>query len=151
MSMTERMFIIIDNFLLSYCLAYYSFDVFKYKNQRHQIDDFFSSYNKRYARSVEFLTKKMEDIKITDDIFLGNNLSYEENFLNSVIEKFGKEIKDCKISFYLHRKNLSICCETLTMTETIARKSLKIVDPLMDEHFFQTNRLRQLGCCAHYR
>ena len=41
----------------------------------------------------------MEEIKITDDIFLGNDLSYEEFFLNSVIEKFGQEIKDCEVSF----------------------------------------------------
>ena len=46
--------------------------------------------------------KKMEEIKTTDDIFLGNDLSCEENFLNSVIEKFGQEIKDCEVSFYLH-------------------------------------------------
>ena len=102
------------------------------------------------ACSIEFLTEKMEEVKIADDIFLGNDLSYEENFLNRVIEKFGKELKDCEVSFYLHRKNMSICCETLTMTETIARKLLKIVDRLMDEHFFQTNGLRQLGWCAHY-
>ena len=38
----------------------------------------------------------------------------------------------------------------MTMRETIARKLLKIVDRLMDEHFFQTNGLRQLGWCAHY-
>ena len=55
----------------------------------------------------------MEEIKITDDIFLGNDLSYEENFLNSVIEKFGQEIKDCEVSCYLHRKSLTICCETI--------------------------------------
>ena len=42
------------------------------------------------ACSIEFLTEKMEEIKITDGIFLGNDLSYEEKFLNSVIEKFGK-------------------------------------------------------------
>ena len=111
---------------------------------------FFQVTIKNMACGIEFLTEKMEEIKITDDIFLGNDLSYEENFLNSVIEKFGKEIKDCEVSFYLHRKNMSICCETLTMTETIARKLLKIVDRLMDEHFFQTNGLRQLGWCAHY-
>ena len=45
---------------------------------------------------------------------------------------------------------MSICCQTLTMTETIARKLLKIIDRLMDEHFFQTNGLRELGWCAHY-
>ena len=51
---------------------------------------FFQVTIKNMACSIEFLTEKMEDIKITDGIFLGNDLSYEENFLNSVIEKFGK-------------------------------------------------------------
>ena len=45
---------------------------------------------KNMACSVEFLTKKMEHTKIIDDIFLGNDLSYEENFLNRVIKKFGQ-------------------------------------------------------------
>ena len=56
----------------------------------------------------------------------------------------------CEVSFYLHRRYMSICCETITMTDEIARKLLKSVDWLMDEHFFQTNCLRQLGWCAHY-
>ena len=45
---------------------------------------------------------------------------------------------------------MSICCETLIMTKTIAKKLLKIVDQLMDEHSFQTYGLRQLGWCTHY-
>ena len=92
----------------------------------------------------------MEEIKLTDDNFLGHDFTYEESFLNSVIEKFGQEIKDCKVSFYLHRKSMSICWEKTTMTDVIARKLLKIVDRLMDEHFFQTNALRKLGWCSHY-
>ena len=51
---------------------------------------FFQVTIKNMACSIEFLTEKMEEIKITDGIFLGNDLSYEENFLNSVIEKSGK-------------------------------------------------------------
>ena len=34
---------------------------------------------------------------------------------------------------------MSICCETSIMTETLARKLLKLTDGLMDEHFFQNN------------
>ena len=93
---------------------------------------FFQVTIKNMACSIEFLTQKMEDINITDDIFLENDLSYEENFLYSVIEKFEKEIKDREVSFDLHRKNMSICSETLTMTKIIARKLSKIVDQLMD-------------------
>ena len=124
--MTERMFIITGAFLFGYCLGYYSFDIFKYKNRKHQIRYLFQVIIKNMACSIEFLTEKMEEVKIADDIFLGNDLSYEENFLNRVIEKFGKELYILFI--YLHRKNMSICCEALTMTETIGTKSLKIVD-----------------------
>ena len=55
-----------------------------------------------------------------------------------------------KVSYYLHKRNMSICCETSTMTETLARKLLKSTDWLMDEHVFQNNGLRELGWCSHY-
>ena len=102
------------------------------------------------ACSVDFLTKKLEQIKISDDIFFGNDLSYEEKFVNNLIEKIEQEIDDCEVSYYLSKKSMSICCESLTMTETIARKLLKLADWLMDEHFFQKNGLRELGWCSNY-
>ena len=80
------------------------------------------------ACSVDFLTKKLEEIKISDDIFLGNDLSYKEKILNSVIEKIEQEIDDCEVSYYLSKKSKSICNESLTTTKTIARKLLKLVD-----------------------
>ena len=43
---------------------------------------------------------------------------------------------------------MSVCCETSTMTETLARKLLKLTDRLMDEQFFQNNGLRELGWCS---
>ena len=45
---------------------------------------------------------------------------------------------------------MSICCETTTMTHVIARKLLKLVDRLMDEHFLQTNGLREPAWCSNY-
>ena len=76
------------------------------------------------ACSVDFLTKKLEEIKISDDIFFGNDLSYEEKFVNNVIEKIEQEIDDCEVFYYVSKESMSICCESLTMTETIARKFL---------------------------
>ena len=32
------------------------------------------------ACSVDFLTKKLEEIKVSDDVFLGNDLSNEKKF-----------------------------------------------------------------------
>ena len=88
------------------------------------------------VQSIEVLTEKMQSIKIGDDIFLGNDLSYEKNFLNQVIEDCGKKITDCEVSFYLSKKSMSFCCETLAMTETIADKLLDVVDLSIEQHFF---------------
>ena len=82
------------------------------------------------ACSIDFLTKKLEEIKISNDIFLGND--------------------NCEVSYYVNKRSISICCESLTMTENIARNLLRMVDWLMDEHFFQKNGLRELGWCSHY-
>ena len=86
--------------------------------------------------SVDFLTKKLEEIKISDDVFLGNELSYEEKFINNLIKKIVKEIDDCEVSYFLSKKSMSICCESLTMTKTIAKKLLKLAHWLMEELFF---------------
>ena len=58
MFMTERMFIINGAFLFGYCLGYYSFDIFKYKNRKHEIHDFFSSYNKTYGMQHRIFDRK---------------------------------------------------------------------------------------------
>ena len=74
---------------------------------------------------------------------MGNDLSYEEKFLNNVIEKIDQEIENCEVSYHLSKKSMSICYESLTMTETIARKLLKWADWLMDEHFFSEKWLKR--------
>ena len=100
--------------------------------------------------SVNFLTKKIEEIKIADDIFSGKDLSYEQNFLNAITEKFGKEFKHCEVSFYLSKTSTTICCETLTVTKAMAKNLIKIVERLTEDYFFQANGLSQLGWCSNY-
>ena len=97
------------------------------------------------AYSVDSSTKKLEEIKISDDVFLGNDLSNEKTFINKTIENFEEKIDDCKVSYFFSKRSMSICCESLTMTETIAKKLFELTDWLMDEHFFQKNGLRELG------
>ena len=36
------------------------------------------------ARNVDFLTRKLEDIKISNDVFLRNDLSNEKKILNQL-------------------------------------------------------------------
>ena len=38
------------------------------------------------TQSMELLTKKMQDIKIIDDILLGNDLSFEQKFLSVQVQ-----------------------------------------------------------------
>ena len=49
MFVTQKMFTVIGAFLFGYCFGYYLFEIFKYKNQKYDIDKFFSSYNKKYG------------------------------------------------------------------------------------------------------
>ena len=91
------------------------------------------------------MTKKLEETKISYDVFLGNDLSNEKIFLNQVIENFEQKIDDCEIPYYNSKRSMSIYCESLTMTETIAKKLLKLTDWLMDEHFFSEKWLKRIG------
>ena len=79
------------------------------------------------ACSVDILTKKLEEIKIIDDIFLGNDLSNEKKNLNKVIENFEQKFDDCEVSHYVSKRSMRICCESFTMTETIAKRLLKLM------------------------
>ena len=103
---------------------------------------------------MDLLTKKIDKIKMNEDDFLGYDLIFEQRFLNKLIEKIEQEIEqhkiveekmECEVSYYMHKKIMSICCQTSIMTETIARKLLKLTDRLMDEHFFEKDGLRKLG------
>ena len=58
MVMSERMFVIVGAFLFGYCLGYYSFEIFKLKNKKHEINEFFSSYNQKYGVQYGFFGKK---------------------------------------------------------------------------------------------
>ena len=106
------------------------------------------------ACNVDLLTKKLDEIKINEDVFLVNDLTFKQRFLNKLIEKIEQEIEqekiECEVSYYLHKKSMSICYKTSIMTETIARKLLKLTDRLMDEHVFEKDGFRKLGRCSNY-
>ena len=63
MVMSERMFVIVGAFLFRYCLGYYSFEIFKYKNKKHEINEVSSSYNKKYGMQYGFFREKTRQNK----------------------------------------------------------------------------------------
>ena len=99
-------------------------------------------------QGIELLTKKIQDIKINDDIFHGNDLSFEQKFLNEIVEVCHEKIKDCELLFHLSKRSMHICCEMSTLTTTNARMLLDIFDSSMKKYF--CDGLGKLGWCAHY-
>ena len=57
MVMSERMFVI-GAFLFGFCPRYYPFEIFKYKNKKHEINEFFSSCNKKYCVQYGYFDEK---------------------------------------------------------------------------------------------
>ena len=49
MIMSEKMFVVVDAFVFGYCLGYYSFEIFKYKNRAEEIHEFFLRYKEKYG------------------------------------------------------------------------------------------------------
>ena len=64
---------------------------------------FFQVIIRNKAQTMELLTEKMQDIKIKDNILLGNDLSFEEKFLNHVVDKCSAETENCEVSFYFSK------------------------------------------------
>ena len=59
--------------------------------------NFFQVMIKNMACNMDLLTKKLDEIKINEDVFLGNDLTFEQRFLNKLIEKIEQEIEQEKI------------------------------------------------------
>ena len=102
------------------------------------------------ANSVESLIKQLEEVKINNDCFFGEDLSYEQNFLEKIEEKIEKEVPGSEISYFFRKRSMALCFEIPSMNEKIAKDLLLKIDWLMDEHFFKKNGLRELGWCSKY-
>ena len=49
MIMSEKMFVVVGAFVFGYCLGYYSFELFKYKNRAEEIHECFLRYKEKYG------------------------------------------------------------------------------------------------------
>ena len=49
MIMSENMFVVVGAFVFGYCLGYYSFELFKYKNRAEEIHQCFLRYKEKYG------------------------------------------------------------------------------------------------------
>ena len=58
---------------------------------------FFQVIIKNMVCNMGIKKKKLDIIKINEDVFLGNDLIFEQRFLNKLIEKIEQEIEQEKI------------------------------------------------------
>ena len=71
--------------------------------------------------------------------------------MNDLKEKIQEKFEDSKCSNFFGKRTMSLCVEMYQeITETKAKKLLKIVDWLTDEHFAEKLFLREVGWCAQH-
>ena len=58
------------------------------------------------AQSVEALSEKMQEMNLTNEVFYGEDLSSEENFLKALIESITKNFEQYEEISYYFKKNL---------------------------------------------
>ena len=60
------------------------------------------------ACSMDFVVEKLDRIKINDDAFLGDDLTFEQKNLNKLIEKIEEEIEnqnfEGEVSYYFTKE-----------------------------------------------
>ena len=97
------------------------------------------------AQAIDEISNLLENIKLAKDNFLGKDLSVERNFCDAVSEQVGKELKDREVSTFLGKKIIAICCETFVLNESTGKILLKVIDEMVDKHFFKKDGLLLLG------
>ena len=72
--------------------------------------------------NMELLIKKIEQIKISDDYYSGENLEHEFNFLHNLEQKIEKKFDDSSSSNFFGKRSMSLCLE---MKDDIDEKKVK--------------------------
>ena len=124
MTMSEILFIVVSSFVFGYGFGYSLFDLIKSKYQKYEIDEFYLCYNKQNGTQRRISKKKLEEVKISDDCFFGEDLSYEQEFLNKVGEKIEKEIEGFEVPYFFSKSSMTVCFEISKMNKSIAKQLL---------------------------
>ena len=98
---------------------------------------------------MESLIKKIEQKKIANNCYFGENLEHKHNFLNDLEENIQEKYEDYECSNFFGKRTMSLYVEiNQEITETKAKKLLEIVDWLTDKHFAKKLILKEVDWCA---
>ena len=77
----------------------------KPKIPKDELNDFILRYNIKHR----IVSKKIEQIKIADDCYFGENLEHKHNFLNNLEEKNQEKFEDSECSNFWQKNNEFMC------------------------------------------
>ena len=98
---------------------------------------------------MKLLIKKIEQIKISDDCYSGENLEHEFNFLHNLEQKIEEKFDDSSCSNLLGKRSMSLCVEMKEdFDDKKAKNLIELVDWITDEHFAKKSILHPVGGCA---
>ena len=66
--------------------------------------NFFQIIIKNMTHSIDFLVKELDKIKINENGFFGNDLTFLNKLIEKIKEEFEKQNVEGEVSFYLHKK-----------------------------------------------
>ena len=90
-----------------YCVGYNSYNFFKPKSLKDEVIDFILRYNIKHG----IASKKIKQIKITDDCYPGESLEHEFNFLHKLEQKIEEKFDDFSCSNFFGKRSMSFCVE----------------------------------------
>ena len=77
------------------------------------------------AQSVEVLSEKMQEMNLTNEVFYGEDLSSEENFLKALIESIIENFEQYEeVSYYFKKKSMAFSFWSLIMPKEAIKKHL---------------------------
>ena len=91
------------------------------KSLKDEIIDFILRYNIKHG----IVNKKIEQIKVSDDCYSGENLEHEFNFLHNLEQKIEGKSYDSSCSNFFGKRSMSFCVE---IKEGFDEKKAKKVD-----------------------
>ena len=98
---------------------------------------------------MDTIINEMQNLEISEDSFLGMDLTIEKDFLQNLELRFQEERFNQRIVFLYYVRKCCVCVSFKSQSLPGHGNVLKLVE-LTEEHFSWKKKLRELGWCANY-
>ena len=91
------------------------------------------------------LSQQLRDLNLSDDFYVGSDLSNEANFLEKAKEKIEEQVSNCR--FFIGKR---IMCLSVELSVTPTKAIAKILLNTIEEIFAKQEILYKIGWCSTY-